>query len=165
MKGYPALSKDAARRLRSDLKAALTGFANGQGSVDDVLQEIERIAKYASGKPDIAVGRAGKAMKRLVRQYAPAQLCDTGLPGVCWDDLYSGVVRARMTCRTRALRPLVGARVATLATCQSRHSNAHGCRSPGLPAVVQTPWYWECAPNPAGLGASDWQRVEGHHDA
>ena len=117
MTARDTLSKDAARGLRGDLKAAQTGFANGRGSVEAVLHEIERIAKYVSGKPDIPLGRARKAMKRLVRQYAPAQLCDTGLPGVCWDDLYSGVVNGRNDlAHTGTEAALVGARVATLAT-------------------------------------------------
>ena len=117
MKGRPTLSKDAARGLRGDLKSALTGFANGRGSVETVLHEIERIAKYVSNEPDITLGRARKAMKRLVRENASALLCDTGLPGVHWDDLYSGVVNGRNDlCHTGTEAALVGARVATLAT-------------------------------------------------
>ena len=117
MTGQNTLSKDAARGLRGDLKGALTGFANGRGSVEAVLHEIERIAKCVSGNPQVPLGHARKAMKRLVRRYAPAQLADTGLPGVCWDDLYSAVVTGRNDiAHTGTEAALAGARVATLAT-------------------------------------------------
>lgn len=53
MNGRHALSKDAARGLRGDLKTALTEFVSRRGGVDAVLHEIERIAKYVSDKPDI----------------------------------------------------------------------------------------------------------------
>ena len=85
-----AISADAARALRGDLKGALTGFANGRGSVEALLHEIERIAKYVTGCPDIALGPAREAMRRLVRSDAPARLADTGLPGVEWDEQQLG---------------------------------------------------------------------------
>ena len=50
MKGLGALSAEGARELRRDLKSALTGFANGKGSIEGLLHEIERIAKSVSGR-------------------------------------------------------------------------------------------------------------------
>ena len=117
MTGRGALSVDAARGLRGDLKVALTGFANGRGSVEALLHEIERIGKYVSCRPDVSLGQARKPMKRLVRCYAPAWLADSGLPGVGWDDLYSGVVTGRNDiAHTGTEAALAGARVAALAT-------------------------------------------------
>ncbi len=112
-----AISADAARALRGDLKGALTGFANGRGSVEALLHEIERIAKYVTGCPDIALGPATEAMRRLVRSDAPARLADTGLPGVEWDDLYRCVLRGRNDiAHTGTEAALTGTRVAALAT-------------------------------------------------
>ena len=117
MTGHNALSTRAGRGLRGDLKDALTGFANGQASVETVLHEIERIAKYVSGRPQISLGQARKPMKRMVRRYAPGRLADTGLPGVAWDALYSGVVTGRNDiAHTGTEAALAGTRVATLAT-------------------------------------------------
>ena len=107
----------AARELRRDLKDALTAFASGRGSVESLLHQIERIARYVTGKPDVALGRARKRMKRLVRCFAPALIDNTGLPGVRWDDLYSAVVEGRNDlAHTGTEAALVGVRVATLAT-------------------------------------------------
>ena len=111
------LDPDAACELRRDLKGALTAFASGRGSVESLLHQIERIARYVTGKPDVALGRARKRMKRLVRCFAPALIDNTGLPGVRWDDLYSAVVEGRNDlAHTGTEAALVGVRVATLAT-------------------------------------------------
>ena len=112
-----AISTDAARALRGDLKGALTGFANGRGSVEALLHEIERIAKYVTGCPDIALHRATEAMTSLVGSHAPARLADTGLPGVEWGDLYRRVVWGRNDiAHTGTEGALTGTRVAALAT-------------------------------------------------
>ena len=117
MTGRHGISSDAARALRGDLKAALTGFANGRGSLEALLHEIERIAKYVSGNPDIALGPAKEAMTGLVRRHEPARLADTGLPGVDWDILYGGVVRGRNDiAHTGTQAALTGVRVAALST-------------------------------------------------
>ena len=120
MTGTRLLSVEAARGLRADLKGALTGFANGRGSVEAVLHEIERIAQYVSGKPHVTLRQATKPMKRLVRRYAPGRLVDTGLPGVGWDELYDRVVDGRNDiAHTGTEAALAGTRVATLATVLS----------------------------------------------
>ena len=107
----------AARELRGDLKGALTRFANGRGSVEALLHQIERIAKYVSANPNIALGRAKKAMTQLVCRYAPIRLEDSGLPGVGWDDLYCGVVNGRNDiAHTGTEAALAGTRTAALAT-------------------------------------------------
>ena len=112
-----ALSVQAARELRGDLKGALTGFANGRGSVEALLHQIERIAKYVSANPDIALGQAKNAMTQLVCRYAPVRLEDSGLPGVRWDDLYRGVVNGRNDiAHTGTEAALAGTRTAALAT-------------------------------------------------
>ena len=117
MKGLGALSVEGARELRRDLKSALTGFANGKGTIEGLLHEIERIAKSVSGRHDASLRQAGKAMKRLVRCYAPARLEDTGLPGVKWDELYSRVVTGRNDImHTGTEAALAGTRVATVGT-------------------------------------------------
>lgn len=115
--GQSALSVEAARGLRGGLKGALTGFANGRGSVEALLHEIERISRYVSGRPKVSLGQATKSMKRLVHQYARGRLSDTGLPGVNWDELYRGVVKGRNDlAHTGTAAALAGTRVATLAT-------------------------------------------------
>ena len=112
-----AISADAARALRGDLKGALTGFANGRGSVEALLHEVERIAKYVTGNPQIALGWATEAMTSLVMSHVPARLVDTGLPGVEWDDLYERVVSGRNDiAHTGTEAALTGTRVAALAT-------------------------------------------------
>ena len=117
MKVRNTLSVDAARSLRPDLKRALTEFANGRGSVDAVLHEIERIAKYVSGKPRITLGQAKDRMREFVAEYAPARLDDTGLPGVGWLELYDRVVDCRNDiAHTGTAAALAGTRVTTLAT-------------------------------------------------
>ena len=117
MTGRGPLPAEAARALRSDLKGAVTGFANGRGSVEALLHQIERIAKYVSGKPNGSLGRARKAMRRLVRCYAPARLEVSGLPGVGWDDLYSGVMTGRNDiAHTGTEAALAGTRAAALGT-------------------------------------------------
>ncbi|MYA17019.1 MAG: hypothetical protein F4Z28_09750 [Gammaproteobacteria bacterium] len=131
MKGLGALSVDAARELRRDLKRALTGFANGKGSIEGLLHEIERIAKCVSGRPEGSLGQAKKPMKRLVRCYARARLEDTGLPGVKWDELYSRVVQGRNDiAHTGTEAALAGTRVATIGTVMlaalAGASNAYG---------------------------------------
>ena len=112
-----AISADAARALRGDLKGALTGFVNGRGSVEAVLHEVERIAKYVTGDPDVVLNAAAEAMTSLVRSSAPVRLADTGLPGVEWDDLYRRVVWGRNDiAHTGTEAALTGTRVAALAT-------------------------------------------------
>ena len=111
------LSADEARDLRGKLKGALTAVASGRGSIEALLHEIERIAKYATRKPDVSLGRARKPMRRLVCSYAPAHLQDTGLPGVEWDALYKAVVGGRNDiAHTGTEGALTGMRVAALAT-------------------------------------------------
>ena len=115
--GISELDPNAARGLRHDLKGALTAFTSGRGSVESLLHQVERIARYVTGKPQMALGSARKRMKRLVRCSAPALIDNTGLPGVGWDELYSAVVDGRNDlAHTGTEAALVGARVATLAT-------------------------------------------------
>ena len=111
------LSTQAARQLRGDLKGALTGFASGRGSVEALLHQIERIAKYVSANPSINLGQAKGAMTQLVSRYAPFGLKDSGLPGVGWDDLYRSVVTGRNDiAHTGTEAALAGTKTAALAT-------------------------------------------------
>lgn len=115
--GVAEFDPSAARELRRDLKGALTEFASGRGSVELMLHQVERIARYVTGNPKVALGKARKRMKCLVRCFAPALIDNTGLPGVCWDDLYIAVVKGRNDlAHTGTEAALVGTRVATLVT-------------------------------------------------
>lgn len=91
----PTLSKDEARILRRELKDALTGFANGRGSLTTLFHEIERVAKAVSGKPDGTLQAAERRVRSFVRSHAPNRVQDTGLPGVNWRSLYRNVREAR----------------------------------------------------------------------
>ena len=117
MAGSAELAPDAARELRRDLKGALTAFASGRGSVESLLHQIERIARYVTRKPSVDLKKAGKRMRWLVRCFACAWIDDTGLPGIGWEDLYNAVVKGRNDlAHTGTEAALVGTRVATLAT-------------------------------------------------
>lgn len=87
------LTPDAARALRADLKAALTEVVSGRHSVPVLLHQIERVAKYATGKPNVALGRpeTKEAMATLVRTFAAYALDDSGLASMGWDNLYKKV--------------------------------------------------------------------------
>ena len=111
------LTPVCARMLRRDLKAALTVYANGQGRIEGLLHEIERVAKYVTGNPDVSLGGAERRMHRFVKRHASARLEDTGLPGVGWRDLYRGVQDARNDiAHTGTEAALAGVRTATMAT-------------------------------------------------
>ena len=56
------LTPDAARVLRADLKAALTRVASGRDGVAQLLHEIERVARYASGRHRANLGNAADSM-------------------------------------------------------------------------------------------------------
>ena len=115
--GVSELDASAARELRRDLKDALTAFASGRGSVESLLHQIERIARYVTGKPSVDLKKAGGRMKRLVRRFVPGRINDTGLPGIGWEDLYSAAVKGRNDlAHTGTAGALVGTRVATMAT-------------------------------------------------
>ena len=74
------LSPDAALGLGVDLKAALTRAAGG-GTVASLLHEVERVAKYATGRDKAPLGNEGTtgAMRALVSAFAHWALDDTGL--------------------------------------------------------------------------------------
>ena len=111
------LSPHAARGLRGDLKAALTRFASRQAPIEALLHEVERIAKYVSGDPKKPLGKAGKAMGTLVKQFAVWAVKETGLPGISWGRLYQDVVAARNDiAHTGTEAVLAGTRTAALAT-------------------------------------------------
>ena len=111
------LSPDAARGLRSDLKAALTRFASGRASIEPLLHEVERVAKYVSGDHKKPLGKARKAMTTLVKQFAVWAVGETGLPGMSWGRLYQEVLEARNDiAHTGTEAVLAGTRTAALAT-------------------------------------------------
>lgn len=113
------LTPACARTLRNDLRASLTAYASGRGSIEGVLHEIERVVKYVCSDTDMPLGRAKARcrMRRFVNQHASGRLPDTGLPGVAWDDLYRGVVRARNDiAHTGTEAALAGTRTTALAT-------------------------------------------------
>ena len=113
------LTPACARTLRNDLRASLTAYASGRGSIEGVLHEIERVVKYVSGDADMPLGRekAQRRMRRFVNQHASGRLNDTGLPGVAWNELYRGVVRARNDiAHTGTEAALAGTRTTALAT-------------------------------------------------
>ena len=89
------LSPDAARVLRGDVKAALTNVASGREGVASLLHQIERVARYASGKAQISLGNASDDMRTLVAAFAGFALQDAGLGGMSWARLYDLVRDAR----------------------------------------------------------------------
>ena len=110
------LTAECARALKRDLRAALTAFASGQGGIQAVLNEIERVAQYVAGKHNVQLGSAEKRMRRFVETHARGRLTDTGLPGVKWKDLYDTVRHARNDlAHTGAEAALAGTRTAALA--------------------------------------------------
>ena len=92
---FGRLTPDAARVLRADLKAALTRVASGRDGVAQLLHEIERVARYASGRHRANLGNAADAMGTLVGLFAGFALHDAGLAGTGWDRLYDLVREAR----------------------------------------------------------------------
>ena len=111
------LSPHAARGLRSDLKAALTRFASGRAQIEALLHEVERVAKYVSGDHKKPLGKAGRAMGTLVKQFAVWAVKETGLPGMSWGRLYQEVLEARNDiAHTGTEAVLAGSRTAALAT-------------------------------------------------
>ena len=89
------MTADVARTLRGDLKTALTEVASGRAGVASLLHEIERIARYASGRHRANLGNSAEDMRTLVGLYARFALQDTGLGGMGWDRLYEVVREAR----------------------------------------------------------------------
>ena len=89
------LSPDAARELRGNVKAALTRVASGRGELGPLLHEVERMARYVSGKHKIALANAAGAIRTLVELWSGWALEDTGLRGMSWDRLYCEVTDAR----------------------------------------------------------------------
>ena len=89
------LTPDAARALRADVKAALTKVASGREGVASLLHQIERVARYASGKAQVSLRNASGDMRTLVAAYAGFALQDAGLGGMRWDRLYDLVRDAR----------------------------------------------------------------------
>ena len=61
------LTAECARALKGDLRAALTAFASGQGGIDAVLNELERVAQYVTGKHNVQLGSAERRMRRFVK--------------------------------------------------------------------------------------------------
>ena len=111
------LSPDAARELRGNLKAALTRVASGRGDIGPLLHEVERVARYVSGRHKIAFGQAAGAMRTLVELWSEWALEDTGLRGMPWDRLYSDVTDARNdVAHTGTEAVLARTRTMTLAT-------------------------------------------------
>ena len=100
--------------MRRDLKARLTAYAVGRGTLAALIHEIERVVKYVEGDPRAALGGASGRMKDFV-EGCPAAV-HTGLPGWEWSALYNAVRECRndlMHSGTAAA--LAGTRTATLA--------------------------------------------------
>ena len=111
------LSPDAARALRGNVKAALTRVASGRGEIGPLLHEVERVARYVSGKHKIALGEAAGAIRTLVELWSGWALEDTGLRGMSWDRLYREVTDARNDiAHTGTEAVLARTRTMTLAT-------------------------------------------------
>ena len=91
------LTPPAARALRADLKGALTEVASGRAGVASLLHQIERVAKYAAGRHDAALGhpKTQNAMQNLVKSHASYALKNAGLGGMGWGRLYCEVKDAR----------------------------------------------------------------------
>ena len=110
------LTAACARALKNDLRAALTAYASGQGRIEAVLNEIERVTQYVTGKHNIQLGSAERPMRQFVRRHAPGRLKDAGLPGIKWKDLYNTVRHARNDlAHTGAEAALAGTRTAAMA--------------------------------------------------
>lgn len=110
------LAPDEAVGLRRDLRRGLTRFANGHDDLANLLHAIERIAKCVDGNPDQTLGGARKAMRRFVDRHAHGRVTDTGLPGLDFDSLYTGVRDGRNdNAHTGTEAALAGARAAALA--------------------------------------------------
>ena len=111
------LSPGAAREIRADLKAALSEFNGGQGGIEPLLHQVERVAKYVSGDHKRPLGKAGKATAYMVQLFAAWAVRDTGLPGMPWRRLYEEVWKARNDiAHTGTEAVLAGTRTSTLAT-------------------------------------------------
>ena len=89
------LTPEAARSLRADLKAALTGVASGRNGVASLLHQVERVARYASGRPRASLWEARGAIRTLVGLFARHGLRNTALGGMDWDRLSDLVRDAR----------------------------------------------------------------------
>ena len=81
------LTPDAARSLRTDLKAAMTEVASGRDGVSSLLHQVERVARYASGGAHASLWEARGAMRTLVGLFAGHALQDAGLGGMDWERL------------------------------------------------------------------------------
>ena len=79
------------------MKRALTEVASQRASVASLLHQIERVARYRSGKHKAALGwtEVEAAMHRMVESFAAYALTDAGFGGMNWDSLYSKVKDAR----------------------------------------------------------------------
>lgn len=113
------LTRDAAGALRADLKCAMTEVASGRAGVPSLLHQIERVAKYAAGDHNAALGWSSTkdAMRALVKDHASYALENAGLGGMRWCRLYEEVKNARndvMHTGTQAV--LAEARIEAMAT-------------------------------------------------
>lgn len=89
------LTPDTARSLRADLKGVMTAVASGRDGVASLLHQVERVARYASGRPHASLGQARGAMRTLVGLFAGHALRDTGLGSMDWERLSDFVRDAR----------------------------------------------------------------------
>lgn len=99
--------------VRRDLKAKLTAYGVGRGTLAALIHEIERVVKYVVDDPEAVLGGASDSMKDFVEGCHAA--VHTGLPGWEWSALYNAVRECRndlMHSGTAAA--LSGTRTATL---------------------------------------------------
>ena len=99
--------------IRRDLKAKLTAYRVGRGSLAALTHELERAVRYVTNDPNATLGRATDRMRDFVDGCPAAE--HTGLAGWEWPALYEAVRRGRndlMHSGTAAA--LAGTRTATL---------------------------------------------------
>ena len=89
------LTPDTARSLRAELKAVLTEVASGRDGVASLLHQVERVARYASGRSGAGLWEARGDMRAMVGLFAGDALRNTGLGSMDWDRLYDLVRDAR----------------------------------------------------------------------
>ena len=68
-----SLNHGEAQTLRRDLKLALTNFTAGKGSIQQMLNQIERVVKYIRRDPCATLGnkKTVQCMAYFITQVAP----------------------------------------------------------------------------------------------
>lgn len=110
------VSPEAAAVLRRDLRTAVTNYATDHSTLAQLLQAIERVAKYACGQPCGGFKEARRPLRKLVKSNAPYMFETTGLVGWRWPALYEAVRTGRNdTMHSGTAAALTGTRAVTLA--------------------------------------------------